>query len=1179
MRKRLLSFVAVAAMTLTAMAQTWTAPAQPQLTSSDPEVGSAYFLLNVGCGQFVTGANAWATEISLSTDGKPYMELIYGSISADETVTGTKGTENKALGDGFTLKLNGEFKFSGGNGRTDYAVANSYLWRNDANGFIDLNNQAKGFVFKFTKTESGDYYWQVIAEDTNFPNAATEYIAGVRAGSPVKFDAAQGDENTLWRFVKGSDYSEDFAEQTARYNALKALYDQHLAAAENGVDDSQYATVYNNANATIDELNAATTALKADITRAVVLAKIAESSETNPIDITSVTIENPDFEKGQEPWTITPGMGQNLQVQATGYPNDGNGNPAAGYDDFVVKNWIESWIPQPASLKDGVICQTVAGLPQGRYRIECDVIAVQQSGQVEIGDQHGIFLFYNNGSYTIHSESLSTGNGVPEHFSFDFDYAGTATMTIGLMAEGTNCNWMGMDNFRLYAIGVCKDSPSWTALVVKYNTYIDYADEVKAENAKIAELQSALDAAKSLVDAASDDSKEAEYVAAIDQIDAARKAVEESETAYKKLADFVAKLNADQERFSGDLQAMVEEMYEQWSSAYEDGTVSAAEIDEAIAGYAQQVKQKTQELFDAAAASGETLESPLDITALFDHMDFPDTNGSGQEEFAGGYPSDSPVWMNETSTGNFKTNYGTAEVWDARPFNIYRDFTNLPKGSYTIKTHAFYRVEANDSNYPNYTGGGYDPATEYAYLYAGVNHTKLLNVAEIADPSFENLDSPYDCGDGNFLPNNQHSAYMIFGESQYAALNEKCYVAATGNVLEDGGTLRAGIAGTDQLMGNHWTIWYDFEIYYNGVANLDQDIESLIAQLTELEAAGVTDNVNKKAAAIAEGNAALGESFDTQTAAINTLQEAIEAIKKTQSLINQLDETTARFMTMQSELELSATDGSLDKIFAEIATAQGNDTYESNAQIEGWINDMPKAWVKYVTSATEMEDASEENPVDISAVIINSQFDAEGASRGVTPYGWTADTKMGQNQGYQDNNTYTNEESGITLSQFLEAWNSGAAALSDGSVYQTIAAALPQGYYRLSVDGYATNQDTGDAPDGVFLFANGAGANNNTSIGCQDSKPQTFTVDFSADGSGLTTVGIFVQSTPANWFAVDNFKLEYLGTTAPDTIENLNVTAIGNTAIYGIDGRQQSQLRRGVNIVRVNGKASKVLVK
>jgi hypothetical protein len=1180
MRKRFLSLVAVAAMTLTAMAQTWTAPVQPtspaQGVDYEADGSTAYYLYNVGAGQFVLGANNWATQISLSADSKPYMEIVVEELD---------GTDAENFPDCVKIKLNGTFYFSGGNNRTDYEVSNTYLFRDsEASGFIDHNNQAVWF-WKFTKANSGNYYWQSAPGmgSNKFPNSETQYAKSGGPGNAVEFNGAIDAANNEWAFVPvGSVTAESMASFSAAmelYTARLDLYDLLNDAVLYGVDYAAASAVYNNTDASAADITAAAEALRPDVNAAAIPYGIAHSSENEPFELTKYALVNADFEakadNGTYPpgWTVTPGMGQNLGQQNAAYTN-GDVDPSV-----TISKFIEAWYPtSTGALHDGTICQQITGLPAGRYRIAADVMAVWQGTELD-EDPRGIYLYYDNGSFSIHGESLATENGKPQHFEFDFDYDGAATMEVGLMAQNANQNWMGMDNFKLFAIGPMKDLPSFTALVGAYNTAkdIDY-DTQKAEYSIISDFESAISAAEPLVNGGSDDSKDQAYKDAFQVLDKARTALTESQAAYKKLAAFIEKLQADEARYTGDLKVFVGDLHDEYEGYYGEGSITTADIDAAIAAYPTQIREFVQQLFDTAVAAGGTLDTPLDISPLFDHLNFPDTNGGDQEAFANGYPADAPVWMNETSTGNFKTNYGTAEVWDARPFNIYRDFTNLPKGNYTIKTHAFYRVEANDTNYPTYTSDGYDPATEYAYLYAGVNHTPLLNVAAIADPSFTNLDAPYDCTDGNFLPNNQHSAAMIFTEAQYAALSQKCYVAASGNVLEDGGTLRAGIAGTDRLQGNHWTIWYDFELYYNGIANLDDDIQSLMTQLSNLSAAGVTANVTKQKQALAEGEAALGASFDTQTAAITKLQEAIEAINKTESLLQKLLDTKGQFESLQGGLDgLSPVDPTFDKLIQDIDNAYSSEVFESNEQIEGFINDLPVAWAKYVLSAVEMDDASQDNPIDVTPVLINADF-SMAVGRGVTPPFWVADGKMGANQGYQDNNTYSNEEEGVVVSQFLEAWNSGNAALADGQVSQTIAAPLPEGYYRLSVDGYATNQGTDEVVDGVYVFVNGAGANNNVSIGAAAATPLTYTIDFSASGSGLTTVGILAQSTPANWFAVDNFKLEYLGKTAPDAIENLNTDAAA-TIIYGIDGRQQSQLRRGINIVRKNGKVDKVLVK
>ncbi|MCR4993855.1 MAG: hypothetical protein K6A32_00490 [Bacteroidales bacterium] len=1205
MKQRLLSLLAVAALSLSAMAQ-WTAPVAPTIEGSDPVNGGVYYIMNLGCGQFIVGANSWATQISLSTSGEPYFNVVAEEASVEEEnpETGELETVN-----GFKLKMNGTFYFSGDHNRTDYEVSNKYLFRDsETSGFVDLGSQARNAIWVLTKNENGNYYIQSTTEAGTFPNARTQYAGGTKAGQPVKFDCSIEDAGIEWRFVTEENYGSDYSAALQIYTARMALYEQYLKAVENSVDPSAYESVYTNESSTPEQLNAAATSLKADITKAVVLAKIAESSEENPIDITSIAIENPDFENGMEPWTITPGMGQNLQVQSQGYPfnPDDRSQPADGYDEFIMQNFIESWIASPNTLKDGVICQQVSGLPEGRYRIECDAIAVQQSGNLSISEQTGIFLYYNNGSYVLHSsEPVSTENGIPDHFEFDFDYAGDAVMTIGLMAENTNCNWMCMDNFRLYAIGQCKDEPLWTALMVVYNNLENYVYEVKAEANAVSALESALATAKSLIDAPSDASKKDEYQSAYDEIEVARKAVAESEAAYKKLKTFVDQLNSDQEKYTGELLTFVEELYSKYNSAYEEGSITTEDIEAAIAAYADQIKEKTQEIFDAAVAQNTTLENPVDITALFDGLSFP--YSSTATKYGNGFPAENPVWIprdtegNVKTEGNFKLQYGTAEVWDSKPFDISYDITNLPKGSYTIKAHAFFRVEGNDTNYPNWQA---DPeyGKGYAYIYAGLNKTPITNVAAIADPLLVNINAPYDCGDGNYLPNNQQAAYQLFTVGDYASLAEKCYISATGNVLEDNGTLRIGFGGTNDLQGNQWTVVYNFELYYNGVASLDSDIESLIAALVETDDLGISGNVTLKTAALTKGKAALGGDFDTQVAAIESLQNAISELNRTQVIYNEMSALKATLENIV--VDVTPVDQSFYTLCSEID--QSSESIESNAQIEGWIKALPETFRKGILSAEEISSASLTNPVDLSTAFINYSFDNNNKDF------WTVEQEG--NQGGDGDGC-------------AEFW-----ASTSFDLYQTFES-LPTGYYRLSVDALyrhgGTVNDLDARVDGTitqpeYLYA---GTSSVPVMSWSDTEGGAYTENMGLSGlaeykstdesivvwtcnnkavfetmvsdnryhnellfgygvenglSGQVRMGLKKdhKDIDSDWCPFDNFKLEFLGTVAPDAIEGISSKTAGTDAIYGIDGRQQSQLRRGINIVRTtDGNVKKVLVK
>ena len=132
MRKNLLSLVALAGAMLvstSAFAQ-WaepTAPALQEVNATEVESGKAYFIKNVGAGQFITGANSWSTQISLTQAGinSDTFEGLSPALAiyvADSTATGISGNPS-----GVSLRLFGTYRVFGAGGGRDFT--NTYLFR------------------------------------------------------------------------------------------------------------------------------------------------------------------------------------------------------------------------------------------------------------------------------------------------------------------------------------------------------------------------------------------------------------------------------------------------------------------------------------------------------------------------------------------------------------------------------------------------------------------------------------------------------------------------------------------------------------------------------------------------------------------------------------------------------------------------------------------------------------------------------------------------------------------------------------------------------------------------------------------------------------------------------------------------------------------------------------------
>lgn len=1248
MKQRLLSFVAITALSCVAMAQTWTAPVKPKSPAegllefaTEPVNGGNFFIMNVGEGQFLTGANVWATQISLSSDAIPYMQLTTVETEEESGIFKLRRTNDA------------NDKFYGDHGREggyNPPAGRNLLFRGGEDGYVDENGQG-GDRFVFNKTDNGYYYFQSDVTEGKFENANDEYAGSTGAGKYVCFTKTKTDPNIEWVFIPVGDVdiddyktqAEAYAPQLAIYEARLALYNTLVDAAKYGVDYDEASAVYNKTDATAEQLTSAKEALQPAVNHAALMAAIAASSEETPFDITQYALTNPSFDSGMTGWTITEGMGANLQVQSAKYT----------YNDVTIQGFIEAWRKAAdGPLSDGVICQTVTGLPEGRYRIEADVMAVWQ-GSALSEDQKGIYLFYNNGSFTLHSESLFTDNEKPEHFSFDFDYDGAETMTIGLMAESTNQNWMGFDNLKLYAIGKVQTPPSFYALITEVETsepYNDEGDDLKANAGLRTSFQNAFSAAYKLADDQNPTKDKAEsYSAAYQNLHDARLALTASIETYKKLQNLINQIQSDYDSYEGqsmyaDLRTQLNNMISEYQGGYESGSYTSGEIDGFITAYDNVLKDYVQALFDKAAKDaaekGTTLEEPINITSLFDHMSYAyGTTQTGENVYANGYPAENPVWINETKAKNFQTNYSTAQVWNQHPFKISRTFNELPAGRYEIRVHGAYRMAAHDVNYPAYTNGEY-AGNDGAFLFAGSNKTPFINMAEITTsaPIVEGNDANVGTEEAPiYVINGQQAAHMLFSDAAYADLAKKCYLAVATNVKN--GTLTVGVEGTDQLQDNQWTVWQDFELYYYGAPNasaLDDEIQALIDIADPIsQDKGEGDNLILVQSILDDLSNAVKDGQDAQAselekdkqAAIKTLEDAIAAARENMSVFAELMSLSdSRYNAMNELVEYTFEDTSYPELVNEVIQRldgifydeelKENVSFDSHEQMVTYLNRMKDEWYPFLLSVQGMDQATEDDPIDLTYLITNATFDDMTGATKADPQGWTCEYESKDGGGRE----------GVA-----EFWNASAF-----NIYQEIPQ-LKDGYWRLSVDavyraGNAAEEakdDNGNYKNDEYLYVNDLTTKviqwSDTERGAiKPDDPETYTpiqqlytqddVQFDAPNNqanflqfiekgryhnalifgygegiegaftGSITIGLKKTVAVANdWCPFDNFKLEYLGTEQPTAVESLGAKAAAGAAIssiFSIDGRQQSQLRRGINIVRTaDGKVTKVLVK
>lgn len=1182
MKKNLLSLIAMALVAIGMQAQTWTAPVAPdspyEKTDYVADGATLYYVYNVGCGQFVTGSNSWSTQISLETEGLPHLEVVIEPMSEDEEEF-YPGAVKIRLNPARSQTVNGA------NGARSFT--GTYWFRDGVeHGFVDRGSQASWY-WNLTKTDKGYYYWQSLP-DQGFNADGTEYAAGKGAGEPVVFNAAKTDPNVEWQFVPVEGYNSDVAEAMAAqfkvYDAKVALYNLAVSIVDEGleVDYEQYTSVYNGSD--LEALEAAFQALS----RAYMEAKVAElgkdAAPDNPVDFTSLLV-NPNFSTGDiKGWVCTFKSGTNAtnigyQYSAgTSNITMPDGTVDLGYinGEAYLSKFIEAWSESAArynsnlsysAIGDAELQQTVQFLPAGKYQFTVDCIANQQY-QSDQNPVSGVQLFATGGEIDKYIE-IHTGNGVPEHYELTFASTG-GDLVLGLRTRNTTANWIAADNFTLQYYGPVDP---WQITLETFLDDYDYEydiDEVMA-NATIKEnLETAIDEARAAID-----DVDADYKAAYDTALAALEAWKASANDYKSLKNLINRAQSDAEAYA-DIEGLGEQVsvkYDEYNDAYEDGTATTEQINEWIAGYNEFIVGAVR-----AALPTATEEKPVPATALGINMGYENNAKDG--------------W---TCDKGWTVRAHTAEVFHDT-FVLTQTLENMPAGKYVVKAKAFYRTTDNENNYNSFVDGTDEILT---FLTAGSNKAPVKNqaagaieadaapysgYAETVGTQTDEDGNVISEGSGIWVPNNMESAEIAFN------LND-AYACEVSTYLVNDGSLTFGIRNDGEVLDNAWSIWSQFELIYYGksASGLYEQLVALKDQATEMIEAGKADMVvaagEKLNDAVNAAEAAkASDSEATLTNIINQLVEAMEYTDAGKALAEKLMDIVAVYDAKYAESideGIVSSDETFEAMLYEVGEAVATEQFESNEQIQAWVDNLPATWISYVMGQDGVETATAEEPADVTAILFNPDFDGGNANY------WTVDA-MGQNNGYQNNSTYTNDSEGtlpeeevVLLDQFIECWRSGAI-LTDGAISQKLGAALPQGTYILQAEGHAVRQMgyPEGGIQGVNLTVTDGTKSWETPMGVPEgvssASPARYQVVFESDGKTILTVGLFVKETNANWIAADNFKLFYAGSDY-DAIESIAADAIANkpNAIYNLAGQRVQKAVKGLYII--NGK--KVVVK
>ena len=1217
MKKKLL-LLAVAMLSVLGASAQWV---KPEVKTLDPvsvaNDGALVRIYNVEYGAFLGGANAWGTQTSLIEEGLDY-KLEWAENGKDFKLLTSSG-----------------------------AKAGKYLFRDNESGcFIDMGSQNKGFNWTIAQAESGFYTIQSPLDDTAYGTEMYDDAADQFFGwngdknivyANVRVDGEDVDGNPLpcgieWAFMSTEDAAA-LAEALVPYNAameLKAEIDKAKADYPK-VDVSEAEAVFNNTNSTVEELNAA----KATIANAIAALRsqevLAGATADNPIDGTEL-IENADFSTGDiSGWTCTFVSGTtatNVGYQGASYNGlEWSDEDTGDAGTATLNKFIEAWANNVNEMKrdgktfatigDAKLCQTIYGLPAGKYKLSANVNAVQQYDASQ-NPVTGVQLYVTAGEIDSYMD-MATGNGVPEHFILTFIHTG-GTVELGLRTSSTTANWIAADDFHLMYYGEINENPYQEMLkdyiVSVENKYADM-DEIAANTQTKDAFEAALDAAKDAADNEGDEyyqNLQASLTAAVSELAA-------SVEAYKSIAKTIEEADArisETDGKWGDLADIISEKVEEWNEKYDNGQFSNddaaaidAELNNIIADY---VSANVQE--------GD------DVTILLKNPAFT-TNFSGWTT-----TGTSPVWGANFGNGvnvNAELNQeapeekdGLAERWRAS-FDMFQTIKNMPRGLYTLSVQGYNRDEL-----------GGNPAELYAVLPDSteqIAHFHDINDYLTDDQLYATADGAWPSDkvvDGRYSPDSMSGAAWHFknksdGEN-YDYMNE------FNIVMTEAGDLTVGVRCDN---AGQWVIFDNFRITYkgSGAEVYKKPIEQKIAEGDRAIEDGQTYQDSEFCGASAEVLTAWGKTVDAAYAAeteeaciqaLNNLENGIKAIKASIELAHKVHTAVISAETRQSNEEID--DDELSNLIGEIEAKLYGEGFASDAEMEAAIIDLDIAFCKAAFNAVDVASASEDTPANITGVIANAKYtNIEGTASSEM---WTSDRGFGWIEGAdEEGNSYN----------VAEVWN--ATFATSQKIY------LPAGFYRLKVKGfqrgYGFNKHSemcvdslgNDVPEHlpaklyagdtktsiISLFDNisfedsvmvnkyeGEGAT--VAGGKYDGAivPNNMAQSAAAFGMGLyenilqfevtgteafnaIEIGILKETNENDaWVIWGDWRLEYVGSTKPATDPTTDIQSVASQVVaaqyFNVNGVQQSRLQKGVNIVKVTradgtSKMVKVLVK
>ena len=1093
---------------------------------------------------------------------------------------------------------------------TGYALGMVAVWGSDMKYTQDVTLPAGAYmmVVKLYNTSGGGTlsanYMGFITSDASYTSTKETYAEGEWLTDTIVFRLTAATEGQLslgLKFGSGSGsaphifidnvklYSIDEqqliqAEIDKAKEELKALIDEGEMY---DADVTASKAVYDDPNATLAQVEAAIAAQKEinagsvtdlseyffnnphfDADEPVVggICTYGKDMKTNGVSYYSMQpVSNWTANKPCDP-AVTPDNAQNANQ------NDG---PAAGVFAIGSGAWVGgNTFIVPTEMSDGSKDGKVLGfvtswtatvqykqactLPAGQYKLSMSYYNAGGANEIE---KNLIGFVATDGEedveFLAQLKKFPVGKWTSEEVSFELSEETTGYFTLGYTATNTGSGNMPhffTDGISLTYVGT-GFNPSLFALKSAIATGEKWIESEEVFSAALrSQMETAVADAQALYDKDNEDKEENKAAAAA--IKELVPQIEASVTAYQDLATLQENLEADIEKYVEDtyptLNTRLGELKDEVDEVLQEQTWSDTQIADAIAQRTTIIKEEVQKIFDAAVASGQALENNIDITALFEQMSYTYSTSAQQ-----GSAVPDKEWAYGDAS-NFKTQYGTAEVWNQSPFKVSRTLKDMPAGTYTLISKGFYRNSDNAANLESHED-------DLAFFFAGNNKTAMTNMAELAnDQADQEGWAETTEGSGIYVPNSQKAGYNIFNDEAY----DDKVTKSVSTVLTETGDLTFGVT-TDKMNDNAWVLWYGFTLEYNAIDAevLESDLQGLItevhnyceAQEENLNSYGVSLGADAESAA----TDALGGNVEQLDNARKDLLKAYEEVKAVVTEWAAYQAAVEPFNTVKDEYYDDAS------VEAQNAYDEVAAIVEEEAAQEYNSKELKELVEKMGAAATDLKlpnnynQASDENGIDMTVVITNPSFETGDLT------GWTRNEKATGDTKVAENSSDVYHMELAEGSYVFNTWN-GSTPEGDFYVSQVLKG-LPAGTYELqailaSDKGNKINLTANEAGMPIEIPEKAEGVElSEKNIGIDAS------IIFKLEAKGDVTI----KASSSNWFKADNFRLTYYGTesakevTEIEEIPTVKVSATGY--MYNLAGQRVNKNYKG--IVLQKGKA------